>query len=213
MSASIRPIILGIGGTPRAGSSSEQALGVSLRAAEAEGAETITIAGASLMLPMYNPAIEARTPEARFLLDSIRRADGLIIASPAYHGSLSGLIKNALDYTEDLRKDERVYLDGMAIGLIVCAGGWQAAGQTLGALRDVVHALRGWPTPLGATLNTSTRLFDEAGECIDLSSKFQLEEVGRQVRGFASMKLTHRLQSGAQSLREIQAGTLPGMPR
>jgi FMN reductase len=200
MSASVSPLILGIGGTPRAGSSSEKALAISLRAAAAEGGETIMIGGTGLMLPMYNPGLEERTPEALFLLDSIRRADGLIIASPAYHGSLSGLIKNALDYTEDLRADERVYLNGMAIGLIVCAGGWQAAGQTLGALRDIVHALRGWPTPLGATLNTSTRLFDETGECLDLSSKFQLEEVGRQVCDFARMKINRRLHASGQAL-------------
>ena len=68
------------------------------------------------------------------------------------------------------------------------AGGWQAAVQTMGALREIAHALRGWPTPLGAALNTSMRLFDDAGECLDLTSKFQLENVGRQVVQFASMR-------------------------
>lgn len=193
MSAAFRPLVLGIGGTPRAGSTSEKALVISLKAAEAAGAETLMIGGPDLMFPMYNPADPERTQKARDLVEAIRRADGLIVASPSYHGSLSGLIKNALDYTEDLRGDARVYLDGMAIGLIVCAGGWQGAGQTLGALRGIVHALRGWPTPLGATLNTSTPLFSESGECTDLSSRFQLEEVGRQVAGFASTaKLKNR---------------------
>jgi FMN reductase len=97
-------------------------------------------------------------------------------------------MKNALDYAEDLRDNERVYFDGVAVGLIACAGGWQAAGQTLAALRAVAHALRGWPTPLGATLNTSTKLFDEDGQCIDLSSRFQLETVGQQVVEFSRMR-------------------------
>lgn len=200
MSDNLKPKILGIGGTPRVGSSSERALSISLRAAEADGAETLLIAGPDLLFPMYNPSTPERTEKATFLLESIRKADGLIIASPAYHGSMSGLVKNALDYIEDLRGDQRAYLDGMAIGLIICAGGWQGAGQTLSALRGIVHALRGWPTPLGATLNTSNPLFSPDGELTDLSSKFQLEEVGRQVVEFARMKKSAR---GAKILQGI----------
>jgi FMN reductase len=85
-----------------------------------------------------------------------------------------------------------VYFDGLAIGCIACAGGWQAAGPTLAALRSIAHALRGWPTPLGAMLNTSTKLFDERGTCLDLSAKMQLETVGRQVAQFAKLHLINR---------------------
>ncbi len=97
-------------------------------------------------------------------------------------------MKNALDYAEDLRSDDRAYLDGLAVGLIACAGGWQAAVQTLATMRSIVHALRGWPTPLGAALNTSTRVFDDHGECLDLSMKLELETIGRQVVQFAKMR-------------------------
>jgi FMN reductase len=54
-------------------------------------------------------------------------------------------------------------------------------------LRGIVHALRGWPTPMAATLNTSKPMFSEQGECLDASALFQLETVGRQVAGFALM--------------------------
>ena len=185
-----RPLILGMGGTPRSASTTERALAVSLKAAGDEGADTIMIAGPDLVLPMYTTDPSQRTPEARRLVDALRRCDGIIIASPSYHGSLSGLMKNALDYVEDLRTDARVYFDGLAVGLIACAGGWQAAVQTLAALRSIAHALRGWPTPLGAALNTSVKVFDENGQCVDLSSKLQLEGVGRQVVQFARMRST-----------------------
>jgi FMN reductase len=181
------PFIVGLGGTTRVGSSSEKALTVSLKAAEELGAETAMFSGPALVLPMYAPDVADRTPAALDLVKALRRCDGIIVASPAYHGSISGLIKNALDYAEDLRTDERVYLDGVAFGCIACAGGWQAAGQTLAALRAIAHALRGWPTPLGGMLNTSTPLFDPKGGCTDLSAKFQLENVGKQVVLFAKM--------------------------
>jgi FMN reductase len=188
----VRPLILGLGGTPRPGSSTERALALSLEAAAEAGAETLMIGGPDLMLPMYNPGDAARTPEAARLVDAFRRCNGVIVGSPAYHGTVSGLVKNALDYTEDLRGDERVYFDGLAVGLVVCAGGWQAGGQTLATLRGIAHALRGWPTPLAAMLNTSTRIFDDAGECLDLSARFQLQEVGRQVVEFARLKMNSR---------------------
>ena len=197
--ATTRPLILGVGGTTRSGSTTERALSVALRAAAAEGAETIIITASDLVLPMYTTDLAERTPAATRLVDLYRRCTGLIIASPAYHGSLSGLIKNALDYAEDLRMDERSYFDGIAVGVIACAGGWQAAVGTMGALRDIAHALRGWPTPLGAALNTSVRLFDDAGECLDLSSKFQLENVGRQVVQFAAMRQGYVRQSATFS--------------
>jgi FMN reductase len=188
-----RPLIVGIGGTPRPLSSSERALAICLRAAEADGAETIAFSGPQLVLPMYPPNSTERTEEALRLVDAFRRCDGVIIAAASYHGSMSGLIKNALDYAEDLRTDGRVYFDGLAVGCVVCAGGWQAAGQTLAALRAVAHALRGWPTPLGAMLNTSAKLFDESGGCLDLTAKMQLETVGRQVTQFASLQMRRSL--------------------
>jgi FMN reductase len=192
------PLILGMGGTPQSGSTTERALAVALKAASAEGAETLMIAGPALVLPMYAAGVSERTLEGKSLIDALRRCDGVIIASPSYHGSLSGLMKNALDYVEDLRMDDRAYFDGLAVGLIACAGGWQAAVQTLAAMRSIVHALRGWPTPLGAALNTSTKLFDEQGDCLDLSSKLQLETIGRQVVQFAKMqRLVPRLEARA----------------
>jgi FMN reductase len=182
------PFILGIGGTLRAGSSSEKALGVSLRAAEAHGARIEMMAGADLDLPMYTPETKDRSPKVQRLVELFRACDGIIISSPSYHGSISGVLKNALDYTEDLSQDLRVYLDGCATGLISCGAGWQGAGQTLTALRAIAHSLRAWPTPLGAMLNTTTRVFDESGVCVDRSAKFQLETVGIQVVQFAKMK-------------------------
>ena len=55
----------------------------------------------------------------RRMIAALRRANGVILSTPCYHGSVSGLVKNALDYTEDMCKDPEPYLDGRAVGLIV----------------------------------------------------------------------------------------------
>lgn len=183
-----RPLILGLGGTIRSGSSSEKALRVSLRAAEAAGARTAILAGPDLDVPMYAPENPARTEQAQRMVALFRQCEGIIVASPSYHGSISGLIKNALDYTEDLHHDPRCYFDGIAMGVIACGGGWQGAGQTLAALRNIGHALRAWTTPFGAVLNTSTPQFDAAGDPLESTVRNQLEIVGRQVLEFAQMR-------------------------
>lgn len=149
------PRILGLGGTTRQGSSSERALRAALDLAERAGAHTDILLADDLEFRAYAPERGALEPRAGRLLDLVRRADGLIVASPGFHGGPSGLIKNALDHLEELRDDERPYLDGRAIGCIVCAAGWQATTTTLAALRQTVHALRGWPTPLGVTINST----------------------------------------------------------
>ena len=181
-----KPLIVGIGGTMREVSSTDRALRVALAAAEEAGARVEIFSGPALArLPHYMPDGQQRSSEQRHLVDMVRQADGLIVASPGYHGGVSGLVKNALDLLEDLRSDGRQYLDGRAVGCIVTAAGWQAAVTTLEALRAIVHALRGWPTPFGATLNTSTPVFDHAGACTDPKISDALAVVGRQVVEFA----------------------------
>src|SRR3712207_3573674 len=94
-----RPYIIGLGGTTRAGSSTEKALRFSLRVAEDHGARTFGFYGPELAeLPMYAPERPARTEGAEKFVEELRQADGIIVASPGYHGSVSGLVKNALDY-------------------------------------------------------------------------------------------------------------------
>jgi FMN reductase len=179
------PLIVGIGGTMRSGSATERVLQAALAATERRGARTLLLAGAALDLPMYAPQSGERTGAARALVDRIRWADGVIVASPAYHGGVSGLVKNALDHVEDLRDAKRPYLDGRAVGCIACAGGWQAAVATLTGLRSIAHALRGWPTPLGLALNTSEPIFGPDGALVDAAALGQLEILADQVVSFA----------------------------
>ena len=184
-----RPLIVGIGGTVRPNSATERALACSLGRAETLGAETKLVGGQFLArLPIFDPRPVDQTPEQQELAELVRAADGVIVASPGYHGSISGLIKNALDTLELTRGDAEPYLSGKPVGTIITADGWQAAGTTLTALRSIIHALRGWPTPFGAALNGSVDLFDEAGAARDQKDAWQLATVAEQVMDFAKMR-------------------------
>ena len=183
------PIIIGIGGTVRAGSSTEMALACCLGRAEALGARTRMFGGEFLAkLPPFDPRPAQATPEQLELVNALRRADGIVIATPGYHGSISGVVKNALDTLEITAKDDFPYFHGRPVGVIVTAYGWQATGSTLLALRSIVHAMRGWPTPFGAALNSTAGLFDEAGACRDQKDAWALHTVAEQVMEFAQMR-------------------------
>lgn len=185
----MKPLIVGLGGTVRPGSSTEKALACSLRACERAGAEVRLLGGEFLArLPIFDPRPGDATEAQTELADAIRGAHGVIVASPGYHGSISGLIKNALDTLEVTRSDADPYFTGRAVGTIITADGWQAAGTTLMSLRAIIHALRGWPTPFGAALNATSALFDEAGDCREAKDAWQLTTVAEQVMDFARMK-------------------------
>ena len=124
---------------------------------------------------------------AAALVDAVRHADAVLIATPGYHGGMSGLVKNALDHLEALRVDERPYLDGRAGGVIVSAAGWQAAGTALVSVRATIHALRGWPTPFGVTVNSAEQRPDGEGhfdERVDGALRHPRRPAGR-VRALA----------------------------
>src|SRR3546814_87150 len=187
------PFIVGMGGTGKSNSSSEVILRQVLDKCAEQGAETIMFDGASLNMPMYAPDIEERSAQATALIDALRRADGIVICSPGYHGTVSGLIKNALDYVQDMAKDERVYFEGRAVGLIAVAAGWQATGTTLATLRSITHALRGWPTPMAVAVNSMMPIFDENKRLTDKGVSAQLDVVAEQVVTFARMRALHEL--------------------
>ena len=179
--------LLALGGTPTPGSSTERILDCAAQFATGMGARVDLFDARFLaQLPLYLTPEAARNAEARRFIDCARQADGVLIASPGWHGSVSGSVKNALDYLEETARDERPYLDGRPVGLIATAYGWQAAVTTLNAMRTIVHALRGWPTPLGAAINCSKPLL-QGGEIADPAIAAQLRQLCRQVIDFAAL--------------------------
>jgi FMN reductase len=174
------PFIVGLGGTMRFGSSNERALRIAMEHAAELGAETLLITGARLDLPTYDPAVDPNAA-AEYVIDAVERADGVILGSPSYHGGMTGLLKNALDHLEALRDRPRPYLRDRPVGLIATGDGWQGPNATLQALRLTVHALQGWPTPLGIAHNIA----DEGVEAV----RPQLHLMAEQVLDLATLRV------------------------
>ncbi|MDF2704121.1 MAG: reductase [Rubrobacteraceae bacterium] len=167
-----------VGSTLREGSSSLGALRRALSAEEA-GAEVELFDLRELGLPMYEPGrpLEDYGSEVRRFVEAIGGADALIISTAAYHGTLAGVTKNALDFTQFLAGEERPYLEGRVVGLISTAGGDRAAANTTDAMVHIVHALRGVVAPQMVNMGQARRRTD-AGNVTDEGYGRRLDRLG-----------------------------------
>ena len=75
-----------------------------------------------------------------------RAADVHIWLTPLYHGSMTGAMKNALDWMELSAKEPEPYLTNKVVGLVCWADGGQAM-QGINAMDSVAKALRAWVLP------------------------------------------------------------------
>jgi FMN reductase len=186
------PLVVGIGGSTSTTSVTVQLLRESLAILRARGARTVEFAGGDLAsVPIYGTG-DASGPMVEAMVASVRQADAVVVATPAYHGGMSGLVKNTLDHLEALRHDVRPYLDGRVVGPIVAAAGWQACGSALVAVRSTIHALRGWPTPFGVTINTAEQ-FPRPDGTFDDPVTDALQTLAEQILLFAGWTAASRV--------------------
>ncbi len=175
--------VVGLGGTLREGSTNLLALEEALRAAAEAGAATELLDLRELALPMYEPGkpLEEYGENVERLVQAMRDADALLLSTAAYHGTLAGVTKNALDFAQFLARDERPYLRDRVVGLIATAGGNMAAVNSVNAMVNVVHALRGVVAPLSVPVAQAWKVFDNEGTLHDDGVAGRLESLGRLV--------------------------------
>jgi len=193
-----RPVrILAIGGTTSAKSWSLLPVEVALQKAREAGCETVLATVHDLDLPLFRTdwKLEDYPPTLAWLLDEVRKADGLIICSPTYHGTISGAIKNVLDALIFLGWDKPPYLGGKPVG-VMAFGGMTAMGVLQG-LTTTVRGLKGITIPTHVAVperavdrSTATisdpRVVDRIGEMIEelisFSTRLRMPHIAPRVR-------------------------------
>ena len=179
--------VVGICGSLRPGSHTHQALAVALRGAEEAGAETQLIDLRQYKL-IFCDGGDAETADVLKLRADVKRAQGIILATPEYHGGYSGVLKNALDL---MGFDE---IEGKMIGLVGVSGGAMGGLAALNSLREVGRALHAWVVPEQVSVPHVSNAFDAAGHCTDAGIEKRLKDVGRQVAKFASLHNSEHFQ-------------------
>ncbi|MDH6106294.1 NAD(P)H-dependent oxidoreductase [Anabaenopsis tanganyikae CS-531] len=176
--------IVGIGGSLRPDSYTQKALQVAAQRVEALGAEVEVLDLRQLNLPFCHGGKDySQYPDVQRLRDTVTGADGLILATPEYHGGLSGVLKNTLDL---MSFDE---LSGKVTGMISVLGG-QANSNALNDLRLIIRGVHGWVIPEQIAIGKAWNAFSPEGKLLDekLSERFDqfaqsLVDNTRKLRG------------------------------
>lgn len=168
-----------MGGTLDGGRTSRLALEHTLLAAQRAGARTELFDVATLQIPFYVHGQQA-PEQVRMLLDAVHQSDGLVWSTPLYHGSVSGVFKNLVDWLELLAHASPPYLTDKVVALICTAGGMQPM-QGINAMEQMVRSLRGVTLPLVLPIERAHLAFDEEGQPLDVRLTNQFEHLGNEL--------------------------------
>lgn len=136
---------------------------------------------------MQIPFCDERKDESTYPadVDRLRRAvgtaHGILLGSPEYHGSISGVLKNAMDL---LSIDD---FEGKMVGLVGVAGGSQGATGTLAHMRTICRHLHAWVVPWQVSISRAKDAFRPDGHLANPEHEERLLEVGREVAHFARL--------------------------
>jgi NAD(P)H-dependent FMN reductase len=192
--------VIGLAGSLRPESATRAAVRFALHGAEEEGAKVSLMDLSAYDLPFLGLEREdANIKRVRRFRADLLASDGIIVGSPEIHGSVSGVLKNALDLASS---DE---FEGKMVGLVGVAGGRMGATETLSHLRTIGRSLHAWVVPTQASIGDSAEAFDSHGEPIDPEVGSRLKSVGRQVAHFARL---HKCENHMQFLKEWEVAPL-----
>lgn len=162
--------ILGVAGSTRHGSYSLRALKIALENAKKYGAEVRVIELGKTILPLYG---QNRQPskEIEYASEAVGWAHAFILASPDYHGSISGALKNFLDHFYE-------EFAGKLFGYIVAS---HEKGLTvMDQMRTAVRQCYGWSMPYGVSIN-GEQDFGPGGEMSNTRLANRLQMMSRDL--------------------------------
>jgi NAD(P)H-dependent FMN reductase len=171
--------VVGVAGSLRDASVTRRAVRVALHEAAAVGGTTDLLDLREYDLPPLDPDTDPPA-DAEAFAAAVREADAVVLGTPMYHGSYSGVLKNALDYCGF---DE---FEGTTVGLLAVAGGAFPV-TSLEHLRSVCRALNAWVLPHQAALPRARAAFD-GDEMVDEDLERRVRVLGRRVVEYASIE-------------------------
>lgn len=166
---------VGISGSLRDDSHSYKALLAAAERIRALGADVEILDLRTLTLPFCDGGDDySNFPDVAHLQNTVKEADGLILATPEYHGSISGVLKNALD----LMSFEQ--LSGKVTGMISVLGG-QSNSNSLNDLRVIMRWVHAWVIPEQVAIGQAWKAFDQDGKLVDEALSKRLDQFAQSL--------------------------------
>jgi NAD(P)H-dependent FMN reductase len=191
--------VLGVAGSMRQQSYSTRALKIVLEEAKKYYSESYMLELRKINLPLYDPSeITSDEPTSNNnnnngnsvlerITTALRWADAFVLASPDYHGSMSGGMKNFLDYFwEDFA--------GKIFGYVVASHekGLTVADQ----MRTAVRQCYGWSMPYNVSIN-GEKDFDSKGNLVNSALAKRINMLARDLVTYGTLIRRQFLQDVA----------------
>lgn len=182
--AATAPKILVFAGSTRTDSCNKKLAKVAAEAAKAAGAEVTFVDLRDYPMPLYDGDLEEASglPESAKKLKALFvQSDGFIIASPEYNSSITGVLKNTLDWVSRTETDDEpdlVAYRGKAAALLSASPGG------LGGLRGLVH-VRAILGNIGVIVLPDQVAVSKAYDAFDEQGQLKEARTAKQVTGVA----------------------------
>jgi NAD(P)H-dependent FMN reductase len=169
--------VLGVGSSMRKGSYSTETLRIALEKASQNGAETKFLSLYDNPLPFYHDRSRGNNSNIDLATEMVKGSEAIILATPDYHGSMSGSLKNFLDhFWSDFA--------GKTFGYI-CAS--HEKGLTvMDHMRTAIRQCYGWSLPYGISIN-STQDFNSNREITNSRLLIRLNSFSRDLVIYGSL--------------------------
>ncbi|WP_460194361.1 NADPH-dependent FMN reductase [Thermosynechococcus sp. FA-CM-4201] len=152
---------IGWAGSLRDGSYSQSALDVAIAKAAAQGVTVERLDLRQMTLPFCTGAESYPDyPDVDTFRAKVKEADGILLVTPEYHGSVSGVLKNSLD----LLSFE--HLSGKVVAMMSVLGG-QTNSNALNDLRVILRWVHAWVIPEQVAIGQAWQAFTPEGELSD----------------------------------------------
>ena len=185
--------ILALSGSTRAKSHNRAVVEIAASAAARAGAEVQLINLRDFHLPLYDADHEAENgmPEsARTLKTLFVACDGYLIASPEYNGSLTAVLKNAIDWlSRPTEPGETAFtlraFKGKVAGIMSASPGAWGGVRGLAHLRQILSGMGVLVVAEQLAVPSSGNAFDAAGALQNPAQHTAIEAIGTRVEHLA----------------------------
>lgn len=163
--------VLGVGSSMRRDSFSTETLKIILNKVNTNGGDTRLLNLYSNPLPIYTAEYDEKLNGIKHVVELVRWADAMILATPDYHGSMAGSLKNFLDYfwSEFAGKTFGYLCSSHEKGLTV-----------MDQMRTAIRQCYGWSLPYGISIN-SNQDFNTDREIINTQLLGRLDSFARDL--------------------------------
>lgn len=181
-----KPKILALAGSLRKDSLNKKLVKIAMRGAQEHGAEVTYVDLRDLPMPIYDGDLEAAEgmpKNAQIFKDLLLGHQGLLIASPEYNSSISGVLKNAIDWASRPAPGEpMVYaFAGKVAALMSASPGGFGGLRGLVAVRSILGNIKVIVLPDQVCISSAHQAFDENGSLKDAKQEKSVLGLGEEL--------------------------------